>query len=84
MQVNLKPSWELSTEHAACSYGQPVLVNRATGEAFGPGDILKAYPSWGYMPAAATVERMAKTAKLDDEGRELVGRFCGLLKSATA
>lgn len=45
MQVNLSGSWELSTDHAASSYGQPVLVNRATGEAFGPGDILKPYPS---------------------------------------
>jgi hypothetical protein len=43
MTVNFK-TWELSTEHAACSYGQPVLVNRATGDAYGAADVLKPYP----------------------------------------
>jgi len=42
--------------------------------------MLKPYPSWDYMTAAEAVRRMAKTAKLDDEGRELVARFCGLRK----
>jgi hypothetical protein len=42
MKATLAPSWDLTTEHAASSYGQPVLVNRGTGEAFGPGDILAA------------------------------------------
>lgn len=84
MQVNLSGSWELSTDHAASSYGQPVLVNRATGEAFGPGDILKPYPSYGFMPAAEAVRRLSKTAKLDAEGRDLAARFCGLLEGKTA
>jgi len=30
----------LTTEHAASSYGQPVLVNTETGQAYGEGDIL--------------------------------------------
>lgn len=63
MTVNFK-TWELSTEHAACSYAQPVLVNRATGEAYGAADIVKPYPSWGFMPAAAAVQRMAGAAKV--------------------
>lgn len=75
MQVNLSGSWDLSTDHAASSYGQPVLVNRATGTAFGPGDILKPYPSWGFMPAAEAVRRLSKTAKLDAEGRDLAAKF---------
>ena len=80
MQINLSGSWDLSTDHAASSYGQPVLVNRATGEAFGPGDILKPYPSWGFMVGAEAVRRLAKTAKLDAEGRNLVAKFADLLK----
>lgn len=78
MTVNFK-TWELSTEHAACSYGQPVLVNRATGDAYGAGDIVQAYPSYGFMPAAAAVRRMAATATLTHEETELVERFTRLL-----
>ncbi|MBM4078589.1 MAG: hypothetical protein FJ278_02745 [Planctomycetes bacterium] len=78
MTVNFK-TWELSTEHAACSYGQPVLVNRATGDAYGAADVLKPYPSWNFMPAAAAVARMAATATLTHEETELVERFTRLL-----
>jgi len=35
------------------------------------------------MPAAAAVERMAKTANLDADGQAVVERFCGLA-TATA
>lgn len=80
MQVNLSGSWELSTDHAASSYGQPVLVNRTTGEAFGPGDILKPYPSYGFMSAAEAVRRLSKTADLDAEGRDLAAKFADFLK----
>jgi len=80
VQVNLSGSWELSTDHAASSYGQPVLVNRTTREAFGPGDILEPYPSYGFMPAAEAVRRLSKTAKLDAEGRDLVAKFADFLK----
>jgi hypothetical protein len=59
-------------------------VNRATGEAFGPGDILKPYPSYGFMPGSAAVRRLAKTANLDAEGEDLVARFCGLVEGKTA
>jgi len=75
MKVTLKPSWELTTDHPASSYGQPVLVNRGSGEAFGPGDILTPYPSWGMMPASGAVERMASNKKFTDEERAFVSRF---------
>ncbi len=75
MKASLAPSWELSTEHAASSYGQPVLVHRATGDAYGPGDIVKPYPSYGYVPALDAVARLAKTARLGKNGRALVARF---------
>jgi hypothetical protein len=75
MKVNLRSSWQLTDEHAASSYGQPVLVNRASGETFGPADILQPHPSWPSLPASGIVERMAKTAKLTDEERAFVARF---------
>ncbi len=75
MKAKLAPSWELSTEHAASSYGQPVLVHRTTGDAYGPGDIVRPYPSYGLMRAVDAVRRLAKTAKLNAEGRALVEQF---------
>jgi len=75
MKITLLPAFELSTEHAASSYGQPVLVNRDTGEAFGPGDIVKCYPSWPYQPASVAVERMAKRKKFTADEQTFVDRF---------
>ncbi len=75
MRSILSPSWELSTENAASSYGQPVLVSRVDGEVYGPGDIIRPYPSWGTMTAIAAVLRMAKTKELDEDGQNLVARF---------
>lgn len=75
-KVTLTPSFELTTEHSASSYGQPVLVNRQSGEAFGPADILKAYPSWGFTPASMAVERMTRSnSTLSDEERAFVKSF---------
>lgn len=34
--------WRITTDHAASSYGQPVLVS-PDGRAFGPGDIAGCY-----------------------------------------
>ncbi len=79
MKAQLAPSWELSTKHAASSCRQPVLVHRPTEDAYDPGDIVRPYPSYGLMPAAAAVRRLAKTAKLNAEGRALVEQFCGML-----
>ena len=81
-KTQLTPSWILTTDHEASSYGQPVLVKRSTGEAFGRSDILEAYRSWGFLPAAKVVERMAKTRAMSEAERELVGRFCGLAVGA--
>lgn len=82
MRVNLSGTWELSTDHAASSYGQPVLVNRATGEAFGPADIVKPYPSYSFMPGTQAVRRLAKTVKLDAESQRLVAKFTGLMNQS--
>lgn len=50
----------LSDEHAACSYGQPVLV--IDGVATGPGD--GHGPRWAYIRTAGGV---GETAKIDIE-----------------
>jgi hypothetical protein len=68
-------SWELTTDHAASSYGQAVLVNRGSGEAYGPDDVVKCYSSWPYQPARIAAERMMKRKKLTDEERSFVDRF---------
>ena len=81
MKVTLGGTWELTTERAESSYNVPVLVNRASGEAFGPGDIITPYPSWGMMPAIAAVERMAKIATLTDADLAAVQRFGAAIPS---
>jgi hypothetical protein len=75
MTCQLAPSWILTTDHAASSHGQPVLVNRASGAAYGPGDLVEAYPSHGPTLAANAVDRLAKTASLDAAGLKLVEKF---------
>jgi hypothetical protein len=59
MLIQLSPSWILTTVHSASSYGRPVLVNKHTSKAFGPGDVVRAFPSWALMPARQAVLRMA-------------------------
>ncbi len=75
MKASLSPSWELSTEHAASSYGQPVLVQRSSKQAFGPADIVRIYPRWGFLPAARAVARLATLTPLGAEAQALVDRF---------
>jgi hypothetical protein len=64
--IVLAPSWALSANHSASSYGVPVLVNRSTGDAFGPADIV-APGGRNHQPARMFVHRMAQT--LRDEGK---------------
>lgn len=77
MKIILTDTWELNDEHSASSYGQPVLVNRKTGEAFGPGDMVRPHPSWGFLTAAAAAIRMAarRRKRLSDGEKEFVLRF---------
>ncbi len=82
MQTFLAPSWILTTNHAASSNGQPVLVRRSTGETYGPGDIVQVYPAWGLLRAAKAVVRLATLKRLDAEGETLVAKFVGNLAPA--
>jgi len=77
MKVSLTPSWELSSKHAVGCWETPVLVNRHTGEEYGPADILTAYPSWGPMTAANAVLRMAHARELTGDEHEFVESFTG-------
>jgi hypothetical protein len=78
MKVTLSPNWDLTTEHPEASSGRPVLVNRATGDAFGPGDPVQIYElEAGYMPAHVAVRSLAKAAELNTAERALVKRFVG-------
>ncbi len=80
--TQLAPSYRLTTEHPASSYGQPVLVHGPTGTAYGPGDVFEVYPAWGWMPADDAVVRMARTARLLDD--PLVVKFARLTAPATS
>jgi hypothetical protein len=77
MKALLSPSWELSTEHVATPHGQLVLVQRSTKQAFGPGDMVRVYPAWGFLPAAKAVARLATLKRLGADEAALVARFVG-------
>lgn len=55
--------WRLTTDHAASSYGQPVLVS-PDGRAFGPGDIAGKY-SQADLADAMGVSRSAVTGRIN-------------------
>jgi len=73
MNIRLTPSWAFTTNHAAACYGMPVLVNRATGTAFGPEDLLKPYPSWPMMTGQEALERLRRIYNLGHPDRPLDG-----------
>lgn len=74
-RVTLSPSYELTTDHPASSYGQPVLVYRSSGEAYGRDDILKPYGGWGFMPAWKAVERLGRIGQRTEAELEFIARF---------
>jgi len=78
MHVKLTASYYLTTEHAKSRFGQPVLVNQATGQAFLPSDAFAAYESWQIMPATQVVSIMASYRNFAKEERTLIDRFLGI------
>lgn len=72
MILELFNGWTLSTEHAASSYGIPVLVDR-NGEAYGPADIIV---HGGRAISAADFVR-EEAARCGLEGDESVMLFLG-------
>jgi hypothetical protein len=75
VKVRLTASFELTDERADSFSGQPVLVNRPTGKAYGPGDFIEPYVFWGFKPAVVHVTRMSKMTKHTDEEMEFIRKF---------
>jgi hypothetical protein len=84
MLVKLTATYFLTTDHAKSRSGQPVLVNRATGQAFLPGDALVAYESWPKMPASQVVNKMATWRDFSGEERRLIELFVGIQRQPEA
>jgi hypothetical protein len=78
MEVELDGIGRLTTEHAASSYGQPVLVLDDESGAVGPGDLL--WRERGIMPAGMLVRVWLREhgADLTDEERECAEGFAGM------
>ena len=75
MTVTLSPTWILSDAHATASYGQPVLINGETGEAYGPSDMVQLYPSHEPIIAKLAVMHLVRTLNLSAAERQAVSRF---------
>jgi hypothetical protein len=76
MKVALTASWELSNEYSASSSEHTMLVNRTTGEGYGPEDLIRVYREWPIYPARVAVDHMLRTnKKLTDTERQFAERF---------
>lgn len=75
MEAHLSSNWKLATEQQHFSYGQIMLINCQTGEAFRPHDIVRADSSHDSASAADVVRTLAKTANLNDDAKFLVELF---------
>jgi len=65
----------LSNEHPSSSYGKPVLVNEDTGEAYGPGDLMKLNPSGGYVPGYLAVRKIAEGRPFTEDEIAFIDKF---------
>jgi hypothetical protein len=78
MQVKLTAIYFLTTDHPKSRFGQPVLVNRATGQAFLPGDAFAPYESWQIMKADQVVRKMATWGNFSRAEQGLIEQFLGV------
>jgi hypothetical protein len=76
--VKLTATYFLTTDHVKSRWDQPVLINKATGQAYLPNDTLAAYESWPRMPATQIVNRMALWRNFSGDERGLIERFLGI------
>ena len=76
--VKLTATYFLTTDHAKSRLGQPVLFNKATGQAYLPNDTFAPYESWPLMSATQIVNRMASWRNFSGEERHLIERFLGI------
>ena len=75
MRVRLTPLWSLTDELEDSFTGQAVLVNQGTGEAFGPGDVIKPYSFWELKPAAFHATLMGNIEEHTYEELAFIRRF---------
>lgn len=71
MKLDLNNYWYLSDEHNASSHGAPLLVDKESGEAYGPGDIVKPDPSGKYVRAVRAVDRFLEVMKKELTEKEM-------------
>jgi hypothetical protein len=75
MKLYLTPSWILSDEHLASSYGKPVLVDQETGKAYGPDDILQVNPGGNPVPGYLVVRALIEGESFSVEEVAFIDRF---------
>jgi len=63
MKLHLNNYWYLSDQRGASRLGGPVLVDKETGESYGPGDIVNRVRSGKYDRAVRVVDRFLETTK---------------------
>ena len=76
--VKLTANYFLTTDHVKSRLGQPVLLSKATGQAYLPNDTFSAYESWPKMAASQIVNKMATWRNFSGEERGLIERFLGI------
>ena len=76
MKLDLNKYWYLSDEHRASMLGTPVLVDKETGEAYGPGDFLND-PSGKHIRAVRAVDQFleAREKKLTKNEMAFIRKF---------
>ena len=76
MKLDLNNYWYLSDEHGAPRLGAPVLVDKETGGAYGPGEFLND-PSGKHIRAVRVVDRFleAREKKLTKNETAFVRKF---------
>ena len=78
MELNLNetwPTWILTDEHPASSYGQPVLVNLESNQAYGSGDLMKFSPKAGFVPCHRFVRKLTEDREFSEDELKFIDRF---------
>ncbi len=77
MILGLNDYWDLSNEFGRLRRGPVVLVNKGSGETYGPGDLVLVEPSGEYIPAVRVVDRILQSREktLTEEERVFVRNF---------
>ena len=73
MKITLASSYYLTDELGQ----EPRVVNRKTGDNYGPDDVVSWHPACGLQPCRHSVRRAAALLKLTEEQRAMVSDFIG-------